>query len=287
MAGEDGTNNQGADNQVRPARRFGREPFIRAGIVLVALGAAVFILRRASGAQSTPQPGALTEKGQSPGQHAGTSCKDLPSAGDLKRLLKEAAAAGEAGGLAGGRAEWAAVVDRAGAVCAVAVSTDDPTAAWPGSQAIAKAKAYTANAFSSDTTPLSTARLYTLAQPGHSLFGAAAANPFNQECLDEPAHPEKGPKRCGGTIVFGGGVPLYKGQTRVGGLGASGDTACADHEIAKRMRDKAELDPPGGALADDIWYTKADGPSIFAHPLCKNTWRNGKKVGEEPPAQGY
>jgi hypothetical protein len=73
----------------------------------------------------------------------------------------------------------------------------------------------------------------------------------------------------------------------VGGLGASGDTACADHEIAKRMRDKIGFNPPGGALADDIWFTKVDGPSIFAHPLCKNTWRNGKKIGEEPPASGY
>jgi hypothetical protein len=53
------------------------------------------------------------------------------------------------------------------------------------------------------------------------------------------------------------------------------------------MRDKAGLNPPGGALADDIWYSKADGPSVFAHPLCKNTWRNGKKVGDEAPASGY
>jgi hypothetical protein len=44
------------------------------------------------------------------------------------------------------------------------------------------------------------------------------------------------------------------------------------------MRDKAGLNPPDGALA---------GPSIYAHPLCKNTWRNGKKIGEEPPASGY
>ena len=211
----------------------------------------------------------------------------MPSAADLKKLLREAAAAGETGGLDGGRSEWAAVVDRSGRICAVAVSTDDPTAAWPGSQAIAKAKAYTANAFSTDMVPLSTARLYTLAQPGHSLYGAANANPFNPACLQAPGDKDKGPKLCGGSIVFGGGVALYKGKTRVGGLGASGDTACADHEIAKRMRDKAGLNPPGGAFADDIWFTKQDGPSVFAHPLCKNTWRNGKKIGDEPPASEY
>ncbi|HEY2743443.1 MAG TPA: heme-binding protein [Polyangia bacterium] len=233
------------------------------------------------------QPGAADEKTESPGARAGGGCKDLPSAADLKKLLKDAANAGEAGGLAGGRYEWAAVVDRSGQICAVAVSTDDPDAAWPGSQSIARAKAYTANAFSTDKLPMSTARLYTMTQPGHSLFGAGAANPFNPLCLERPADKDKGPKLCGGAIVFGGGLPLYKGKTRVGGLGASGDTACADHEIAKRMRDKLGLNPEGGALADDIWYSKADGPSLFAHPLCKNTWRNGKKIGDEPPASGY
>ena len=53
---------------------------------------------------------------------------------------------------------WAAVVNRAGEVCAAAASKSDPTQVWPGSQAIAKAKAYTANAFSLDSLALSTAR---------------------------------------------------------------------------------------------------------------------------------
>ena len=39
------------------------------------------------------------------------------------------------------------------------------------------AKAYTANAFSTDQVPMSTARLYTMSQPGHSFWGAAAGNP--------------------------------------------------------------------------------------------------------------
>jgi uncharacterized protein GlcG (DUF336 family) len=60
---------------------------------------------------------------------------------------------------------WAAVVNRDGAVCAFATSTSDPAQVWPGSQAIAKAKAYTANAFSLDDLALSTARLYTFTQP--------------------------------------------------------------------------------------------------------------------------
>jgi hypothetical protein len=27
-----------------------------------------------------------------------------------------------------------------------------------------------------------------------------------------------------------------------------------------------------------------DGASVFAHPLCPNTWRNNVKIGDEKPA---
>jgi len=89
------------------------------------------------------------------------------------------------------------------------------------------------------------------------------------------------------SIAFGGGVPLYQGKTRVGGLGISGDTACTDHEIAKRVRHLAQLDPEKGEFADDIIFTATDGASPFAHPLCANTWRNGQKLGDEMKAVGY
>jgi uncharacterized protein GlcG (DUF336 family) len=183
--------------------------------------------------------------------------------------------------LAAGKFEWAAIVNREGELCAVAVSTDDPSAPWPGSQAISKAKAYTANAFSTDTAPLSTARLYTLSQPGHSLWGIASGNPIDPNCLSTPSEPRGLGRVCGGTIAFGGGLPLYRDGKRLGGLGVSGDTACADHEIAKRIRSAAKLDPPSGPGADDIVYQKLDPPSVYAHPLCPNTWRNGKKLGDE------
>jgi hypothetical protein len=71
-------------------------------------------------------------------------------------------------------------------------------------------------------------------------------------------------KICGGSIAFGGGGALYKGKTRVGGLGISGDTASADHEIAKRVDHLAQLDPEKGEFADD-----------------------GKKLGDEAKAVGY
>ncbi len=236
--------------------------------------------------QTTQGTAARDEK---PGERrANGGCDQLPSADDLKKFLGDAPGKGDAGGLFNGKYEWATVVNRLGEICATAVATDDVTAAWPGSAAISKAKAFTANAFSTDSAPMSTARLYTLGQPGHSLFGAGAGNPINPECVTAPgkADTSKG-KVCGGTIIFGGGLPLYRGKTKVGGLGVSGDTACADHEIAKRIRSMAGLNPEKGESADDIWYTKTDGPSIFAHPLCPNTWRNGQKIGDESPASGY
>lgn len=220
---------------------------------------------------------------------SGFTCQGLPDAGELKALLAAApAAGGPAGGLFNGERMWAAVVNRAGEICAYTTSTADPTQVWPGSQAIAKAKAYTANAFSLDTLALSTARLYTFTQPGHSLWSLGQSNLFNPDLLLPPG--QRGGDRnqiAGGLIFFGGGVPLYRNGSIVGGLGISGDTSCADHEIAKRVRDLGGLNPPGGPLVDDITYSVPDGPTVFTHPKCLNTFRNGVFLGEEPPAAGY
>ena len=73
----------------------------------------------------------------------------------------------------------------------------------------------------------------------------------------------------------------------IGGLGISGDTACTDHEIAKRVRDEAGLNPPGGSTVDDILYSTVDPASPFIHPLCPNTFRNGTFIGTERNASGY
>jgi uncharacterized protein GlcG (DUF336 family) len=113
--------------------------------------------------------------------------------------------------------EWAAIVNRHGEICATAAATGEPASAWPGSQAIAKAKAYTANAFSTDSLPRSIARLYTFTQPGHSPWGLAQPNAFNPECLVSPEDSGKSNgKVCGGSIAFGGGVPPDRGKTRAG-----------------------------------------------------------------------
>lgn len=217
---------------------------------------------------------------------AAADCTNLPSQGQLQDLLKRAPGdGGDEGGLFHGKREWAAVVNRQGELCAVAAETSDATQSWPGSLSIAEAKAYTANAFSLDNKPMSTARLYTLTQPGHSLWGIAASNPFAPADLESPS---KGPgsgsgKITGGLIAFGGGLPLYKNNKLIGALGVSGDTACTDHETAKRMRTMMGLNPPGGAKADDIVYPAVDGPSPFAHPFCLNTFRDGKFLGNEAP----
>jgi len=59
----------------------------------------------------------------------------------------------------------------------------------------------------------------------------------------------------------------------IGGLGVSGDSACADHVIAYRMRKNAGLDgiPKGVGFngTDNIDYPAGtQAPSGFQHPHC-------------------
>lgn len=219
-----------------------------------------------------------------------SNCQNLPSESQLKSLLVAAqTSGGDAGGLFHGTRMWGALVNRDGEICAFTTSTDDAKQVWPGSQAIAKAKAYTANAFSLDSLALSTARLYTFTQPGHSLWSLGQSNPFDPDLVAPPSGGAGGRNHvAAGLIFFGGGVPLYNSAGKiVGGLGISGDTSCTDHEIAKRVRNLASLNPPGGALVDDITYSSVDGASQFTHPLCLNTWRNGVQIGTEQNASGY
>ena len=218
------------------------------------------------------------------------NCQNLPGESQLKNFLVAAqTSGGDAGGLFHGTRMWGAIVNRDGEICTFATSTDDPKQVWPGSQAIAKAKAYTANAFSLDSLALSTARLYTFTQPGHSLWSLGQSNPFNPDLVAPPNGTGGGKNQiAAGLIFFGGGVPLYNSSGKIiGGLGISGDTSCTDHEIAKRVRNLASLNPPGGQLVDDITYSAPDGTSVFTHPLCPNTFRNGTFIGDEQKASGY
>ena len=138
------------------------------------------------------------------------------------------------------------------------------------SRAIAIAKASTANDFSNSALALSTANLYAPTQPGGSLYGLKDSNPFNplfdQQNLGVGFVP-------GGIITFGGGVALYEGTQVIGGLGVSGDSSCADHAIAYRMRHMAGLDTiPGGVglnHTDNISYAPIGSPPTgFQQPHC-------------------
>jgi uncharacterized protein GlcG (DUF336 family) len=175
------------------------------------------------------------------------------------------------GGLFKPNRMWSAVVDRQGVLCSVVSSNPD---AWPGSRSIAIAKASTANDFSNNKTALSTANLYSFTQPANtalatmfpagSLYGLNNSNPFNPEFQEQGTGIGKVP---GGIITFGGGVPLYVGGQVIGGLGVSGDTACADHAIAYRMRRLAGLDST--PTPDNIVYLGAgELPHDVGHPHC-------------------
>jgi uncharacterized protein GlcG (DUF336 family) len=156
---------------------------------------------------------------------------------------------------------WSAIVDRTGQLCSV-IKTGD---AWPGSRAIAIAKAETANDFSNDKLALSTANLYGPTQPGGSLYGLNNSNPFNPAALPQGSGLGSVP---GGIVTFGGGVALYDNGKVIGGLGVSGDSSCADHAIAFRMRQLSGYNvmPGGSTTEDNIVYGPPD--TGFWQPHC-------------------
>ena len=177
---------------------------------------------------------------------------------------------------------WATLVDRDGVVHVVCFSGAERGDQWPGSRVISAQKANTANAFSLKGLALSTANLFSAVQPGGSLFGLQESNPVdtkvayggNAKTFGQENDPMCG-KRVGGVNVFGGGLALYdKSGDIVGALGVSGDTSCADHNIAWKLRDALGLDfVPGGVSAtgdDNIVYDIADGKSAggFGHADC-------------------
>jgi len=180
--------------------------------------------------------------------------------------------------------EWASVVARDGTVCAVAYSGNKADDQWPGSRVVSMEKANTANAFSIKRMAISTANLFASAQPGQPLFGlitasppAAEANAGDASQFGTPSDPMLG-KRIGGVIVFGGGLALYNDTDIVGALGISGDSSCADHNVAWRVRQALKLDRvPAGVnpnRKDAIIYDLgADGKSAsgFGHVKCNGT----------------
>ncbi|MGF1890968.1 heme-binding protein [Vibrio campbellii] len=174
---------------------------------------------------------------------------------------------------------WGTIVARDGTVCVVAKTGGIFGEQWPGSRVISAQKANTANAFSLPELSLSTANLWKATQPGGSLFGLQFSNPVNSELAFKGHSKNFGQHndpminhRIGGINVFGGGLALYNEQGEiVGGLGVSGDTSCADHNIAWKTRNALKLDfvPKGISETgdDNIIYDNNNG---FSHVNCGN-----------------
>jgi len=218
---------------------------------------------------------------------ASAACKQLPSYSALKAALT--VARGQANG--GFNLDmWGTVVNRDGVVCAVAFTGTNRGSQWPGSRVISAQKANTANAFSLPGLALSTANLYTAVQPGGSLYGLQASNPVdtfvayrgNPANYGQNNDPMVG-GRIGGVNVFGGGLALYNAKgVLIGAIGVSGDSSCADHNIAWRTRHTLKLDyVPAGvsgdtARPDNVVYDITAAPNLqlgvsasgWGHPAC-------------------
>src|SRR2546425_1449539 len=228
-----------------------------------------------------------------------SGCAGLPTQSELQAALT-AATATETSGL--NNQMWATIVDRDGIVCAVAFSGVNRSAQWPGSRVISAQKANTGNAFSLDSSSssngsgqpkglaLSTANLYSAVNPGGSLYGLQHSNPVNPEVAyagnpgsyGKANDPMVG-ERIGGVNVFGGGLALYAvGKVVVGGLGVSGDTSCADHNIAWRVRHNLGLDHLLG-VAGGFWGPQPpdhNGFDILSQP---NGGTGNSARGVRPP----
>ncbi len=218
---------------------------------------------------------------------APAQCDDLPDYQTIKKALTAAQQVNN-GGL--GMNMWATVVDRSGSVCAVTFSGPSWDAQWLTARIVSAQKAYTANALSLDGLALATANLYTAVQPGNSLFGLQESQPIQADLAYEGPSERWGQindpfigKRIGGLNVFGGGLPLYSvdGQL-LGAIGVSGDTSCADHAIAWRIRHALSLDyVPGGVGPSNTDQISYEGP--WKHPHCQDPEKE-KSVANNLPA---
>ncbi len=183
---------------------------------------------------------------------------NMPSHAQLRAALQEVVE-DENGGF--GLNMWATTVDRDGRVTRVTFSGADRGEQWPGSRVISAQMANTANAFSLPGLALSTANIFTATQPGGSLSGLQFSNPVNTHVAYRGDPKKYGTARdpmmggkIGGINVFGGGLALYTSEGElIGALGVSGDSSCADHNIAWKLRDALSLDyvPAGVSTTGD------------------------------------
>jgi hypothetical protein len=212
----------------------------------------------------------------------------------LTKALKSVAPNKEAnGGL--GNNMWGTLVDGDGRVCAVTFTGANRASQWGASRVISAQKANTAASLNlppgvgGTVDALSTANLWAPTQPGGSLWELPFSNPVDPQTAygkaadipkyGTPQDPMVG-QAVGGVNVFGGGLALYDAKgNKVGAVGVSGDSSCADHNIAWKLRHALNLDYLTTAKVrglspaprqDNILYDIADGKSKsgFGHPVC-------------------
>jgi uncharacterized protein GlcG (DUF336 family) len=234
--------------------------------------------------------------------NAKKACNGLPSHAALRTALTAARLQANGGF---NLDMWGTIVNRDGIVCAVAFTGNDRGDQWPGSRVISAQKANTANAFSLPGLVLSTANLYSAVQPGGSLFGLQHSNPVDTSVAYGGDPNEYGQAndpmtgdRIGGVNVFGGGLALYnKKGVLLGAIGVSGDSSCADHNIAWRTRNNLGLDfVPGGVSGDPLrpdnivfdlvpQVGQQSGTSVsgWGHPLCGVTSMEKSDAASLPP----
>jgi len=240
---------------------------------------------------------AVSAKPNGNDNNSSSSCSQLPSQNTLRAALV-AARLQMNGGF--NLDMWGTIVNRDGIVCAVAFTGNARGDQWPGSRVISAQKANTANAFSLAGLALSTANLYTAVQPGGTLFGLQFSNPVNTDVAYRGDSADYGQSddpmvggKIGGVNVFGGGLALYNSRKQlIGAIGVSGDSSCADHNIAWRTRHTLKLDyVPAGVSGDstrpdNIVYdiTPASGVMIgtsasgWGHPVCSAAATNISKM---------
>lgn len=230
--------------------------------------------------------GLLLGSGMLASNVASAACSDV-SFSQLQNAANNVLAANNTGGF--GLNMWVTMVDETGMVCNV-VNTGTKGAAagnaqWLGSRVISAQKANTANAFSFDKSPatsavsggavsISSGALYAAVQPGGSLFGLQESNPVNATFAYLGSPNQYGTasdplrfQRIGGVNVFGGGIALFKAGKKIGAIGVSGDTSCTDHAFAWKVRDALGFAFTGAGNFEKLTITDTFG-ALGDHPSC-------------------
>ncbi|HLF03883.1 MAG TPA: heme-binding protein [Dehalococcoidia bacterium] len=202
----------------------------------------------------------------------------MPSHADLKKALTDARKTANGGF---NLDMWGTIVSRDGVVCAVAFTGTQRGDQWPGSRVISAQKANTSNAFSLPKLALATANIYSAVQPGGSLYGLQHSNPVDTSVAYKGPSGNYGQRndpmvgrKIGGVNIFGGGLALYNSAgVLIGALGVSGDSSCADHNIAWKTRHGMNLDNiPGGVVAGTDNATYDIAPNASGHPVSASGW---------------